>query len=137
MFATRKKRQDGSHRAAPVPPALLDALDLVQGIRERQAHRSKRLWLWSHMPGWRAVHAVMQDAARRAAGLAQGPQARAYGGQGRACRSVSRIKRQQDLVAAFPKIGNGHVRESCIRGLPGSKQIGRAVDYGNLINERT
>jgi integrase/recombinase XerD len=43
----------------PVPPALLDALDL----RELQARRGKgrgvRLWPWSRMTGWRAVHAVM------------------------------------------------------------------------------
>jgi len=73
VFATLKKRQDGHYRAVPVPPALLDALDLVHGIRERQARRGKghgeRLWPWSRMTGWRAVHAVMQ-----AAGL-DGPQA--------------------------------------------------------------
>ena len=46
------------------PPALLDALDMVHGIRELQARRGKgrgeRLWPWSRMTGWRAVHAVMQ-----------------------------------------------------------------------------
>jgi len=73
VFATLKKRQPGVYRAVPVPPALLDALDLVHGISERQARRGKgrgeRLWPWSRMTGWRAVHAVMQ-----AAGL-DGPQA--------------------------------------------------------------
>src|SRR4029079_9990923 len=51
------------YRAVPVPPALLEALDLVHGIRELQARRDKgrrvRLWPWSRMTGWRAVHAVM------------------------------------------------------------------------------
>jgi hypothetical protein len=56
-----------------VPPALLDTLDMVHGIREAQSRRGKgrgeRLWPWSRMTGWRAVHAVMV-----AAGL-DGPQA--------------------------------------------------------------
>ncbi len=50
----------------PVPPALLDTIDMVHGIRELHARRGKgldvRLWPWSRMIGWRAVHAVMQDA---------------------------------------------------------------------------
>ena len=50
----------------PVPPALLEALDLVHGIRELQSRRGKgrgiHLWPWSRMTGWRAVHAVMEAA---------------------------------------------------------------------------
>jgi len=63
-----KKRRAGIYRTVPVPPALLDALDLVHGIRELQARRGKgggrgeRLWPWSRMTGWRAVHAVMAAA---------------------------------------------------------------------------
>lgn len=61
MFATLKKRQDGIYRAVPVPPSLLEALDLVHGIREAQHRRGAavRLWPWSRMTGWRAVHAIM------------------------------------------------------------------------------
>ena len=73
VFESLKKRRDGIYRAVPVLPALLDALDLVHGIRELQSSRGKgrgvRLWPWSRMTGWRAVHAVME-----AAGL-DGPQA--------------------------------------------------------------
>lgn len=73
VFASLKKRRPDIFRAVPVPAALLDALDLVHGIREVQARRGKgrgmRLWPWSRMTGWRAVHAVME-----AAGL-EGPQA--------------------------------------------------------------
>ena len=51
----------------PVPPALLEALDLVHGIRERQGRRGNgrgdRLWPWSRMTGWRAMHAAMAAAA--------------------------------------------------------------------------
>lgn len=73
VIESLKKRRTGIYRAVPVPPALLDALDLVHGIRERQSRRGKgrgeRLWPWSRMTGWRAVHAIMA-----VAGL-DGPQA--------------------------------------------------------------
>jgi integrase/recombinase XerD len=73
VFESLKKRRRGLYRAVPVPPALLEALDLVHGLREVQARRGRgrgaRLWPWSRMTGWRAVHRVMQ-----AAGL-EGPQA--------------------------------------------------------------
>jgi integrase len=66
IFETLKKRTDGIFRTVPVPPALLDTLDMVHGIREAQARRGKgrgeRLWPWSRMTAWRAVHAVMQAA---------------------------------------------------------------------------
>ena len=63
VIESLKKRRTGIFRAVPVPPALLEALDLVHGIRERQGRRGKghgdRLWPWSRMTGWRAVHAAM------------------------------------------------------------------------------
>ena len=66
LFESLKKRRRGIHRAVPVPPSLLDALDLVHGIRKLQSRRGKgrgvRLWPWSRMTGWRIVHRVMQDA---------------------------------------------------------------------------
>ena len=66
VFETLKKRRAGIYRAVPVPPALLEALDLVHGIRELQSRKDKgrgtRLWPWSRMTGWRAVHHVMADA---------------------------------------------------------------------------
>jgi integrase/recombinase XerD len=66
VFESLKKRRAGVYRSVPVPPSLLEALDLVHGIRELQARRGKgrgiRLWPWSRMTGWRAVHAVMQQA---------------------------------------------------------------------------
>jgi integrase len=66
VFESLKKRRTGIYRAVPVPPALLAALDMVHGIRELQGRRGKsrdiRLWPWSRMTGWRAVHAVMAAA---------------------------------------------------------------------------
>jgi integrase/recombinase XerD len=63
VFESFKKRRTGIFRSVPVPPALLDALDMVHGVRELHSRRGKgrdvRLWPWSRMTGWRAVHAVM------------------------------------------------------------------------------
>src|SRR3954447_1318792 len=65
-FESLKKRRTGVYRNVPVPPALLDALDLVHGIRELQTGRGRsrgvRLWPWSRMTGWCAVHDVMAAA---------------------------------------------------------------------------
>nr|WP_231100488.1 tyrosine-type recombinase/integrase [Gluconobacter potus] len=66
VFESLKKRQDGIYRAVPVPPPLLEALDLVHGIREAQARRDRgrslRLWPVARMTGWRMVHRVMDEA---------------------------------------------------------------------------
>ena len=63
VFESLKKRRAGMFRNVPVPPALLDALDMVHGIRELHGRRGKgrgmQLWPWSRMTGWRAVHTVM------------------------------------------------------------------------------
>lgn len=73
VFESLKKRRDGIFRAVPVPPALLDALELVHGISEAQRRpdggAGLRLWTWSRSTAWRRVQEVMQ-----AAGIA-GPQA--------------------------------------------------------------
>jgi integrase/recombinase XerD len=66
VIESLKKRRTRIYRAVPVPPALLEALDMVHGIRELQARRSKGqgilLWPWSRMTGWRAIHGVMDAA---------------------------------------------------------------------------
>jgi integrase/recombinase XerD len=60
VFESLKKCRTEIFRSVPVPPALLAALDLEHGIRELQTRRGKgrgvRLWPWSRMTGWRAVH---------------------------------------------------------------------------------
>ena len=65
VFESLKKRRTGIYRAVPVPPALLETLDMVHGVRELQ-NRGKgqgvRIWPWSRMTGWRAVHHVMAAA---------------------------------------------------------------------------
>ena len=100
MLESLKKRRSGVYRAVPVPPALLEALDLVHGIRELQARRGKgrgvRLWPWSRMTGWRAVHAVMVScrldgphASPKGLRHGFGVAAVSAGGEGMAVRAIS------------------------------------------------
>ena len=48
-FESKKKRRPGLYRAVPVPATLLDALDLVHGIRDRKT--KALLWTWSRKRG--------------------------------------------------------------------------------------
>ena len=63
VFETLKKRRRGVYRAVPVPPGLLDQLDLVHGVREAQkrgrGHADRPLWPWARNTAWRHVKAVM------------------------------------------------------------------------------
>ena len=66
MVETLKKRRRGVYRAVPVPPGLLDQLDLVHGLREAlkrgRGHADRPLWPCSRMTAWRQVTTVMQAA---------------------------------------------------------------------------
>ncbi len=66
VFESLKKRRRGLFRAVPVPAVVLDALDLVHGLREAQRARdggkSIRLWPWGRATAWRRVSEVMQRA---------------------------------------------------------------------------
>jgi integrase/recombinase XerD len=74
VIESLKKRKAGVHRQVPVPPELLDTLDMVHGIREIQrkgrARLNDRLWTWSRMTAWRKMAALM-----KAAGIPDGPHA--------------------------------------------------------------
>jgi len=59
-FESRKKRRAGIYRAVPVPATLLDALDLVHGIRDRQTRAP--LWTWSLKTAYTRVVEVMEAA---------------------------------------------------------------------------
>ena len=64
IFESLKKRKKGIFRAVPIPPALIDALDLVHDIRKkkRTLAKSKLLWSWSRVSAWRYVKEVMDQA---------------------------------------------------------------------------
>ena len=74
VIESLKKRKAGVHRQVPVPPELLDTLDMVHGIREIQkkgrARLNQRLWTWSRMTAWRKMAALI-----KAAGIPDGPHA--------------------------------------------------------------
>ncbi len=66
VLESLKKRRPGVYRAVPLPPALLDALDLAHGLRKAQRRpdggKGVVLWPWSRMTAWRRVAAVMAAA---------------------------------------------------------------------------
>lgn len=66
VIESLKKRKKGIYRAIPVPASLLDMLDLVHNIKERQRARDKgaseKLWTWSDTTAWRRVKEVMDKA---------------------------------------------------------------------------
>src|SRR6476619_6423794 len=74
VIESLKKRKSGVWRSVPVPPDLLDTLDMVHGIREIQkkgrARINDRLWTWSRMTAWRKMDALI-----KAAGIEDGPHA--------------------------------------------------------------
>ena len=73
ILESLKKRRKGVYRAIPVPPFLLDTLDMVHGLTEIQRRGRRReldqpLWPWSRTTAWRRVVAVMKQA-----DIAEGP----------------------------------------------------------------
>ena len=72
VLESLKKRRRGVYRAVPVPPELLNTLDLVHGLRNAQRRGQARalLWPWSRMTGFRRVQEVIA-----AAGIPAGPHA--------------------------------------------------------------
>lgn len=63
IFRSLKKRGDKpKYRAVPVPPALLDELNLVHGLQEGGTPRDARLWSWCRTTAWRRVIEVMAAA---------------------------------------------------------------------------
>ena len=72
-FETLKKRRSGIFRAVPVPESLIDALDLVHGLREARKGDEGPLWTWARSTAYERVKEVM-----RVAGI-EGPQSTAKG----------------------------------------------------------
>lgn len=66
VFETLKKRQRGIYRPVPVPPALLDTLNMVHDLKAAQKRRDRGrsvyLWTFARNTAWRHVCAVIKDA---------------------------------------------------------------------------
>jgi len=58
-----KKRKTGIFRSVPVPPTLLDSLDMVHGLKKQKKKKKKQLiWSWSRATASRKVAEVMKEA---------------------------------------------------------------------------
>ena len=62
VFETLKKRKSGVYRAVPVPPALLDLIELAHGLRDKRVKRTEPLWEFGRTTAWKKVIAVMKAA---------------------------------------------------------------------------
>ena len=66
VIESLKKRRSGVYRAVPVPPVLLDTLDLVHEVKAAQTQADRgngvHLWAWSRATAWRHVRDIMQAA---------------------------------------------------------------------------
>ena len=75
VFESLKKRKRGVYRAVPVPPAVLEMLAMVHGLKDRKKKAAKKdgppppLWNFGRTTAWKKVLEVM-----KAAGV-KGPQA--------------------------------------------------------------
>jgi integrase/recombinase XerD len=118
VFETLKKAPGRHLSRGSGAPALLEALDLVHGIREVQSRRDKgrgiRLWPGSRMTGWRAVHAVMQDA-----GL-NGPHASPKGL--RHCFGVAAVSAGIPLNLVQKWLGHAQLTTTAIMPMPSAKR---------------
>jgi len=66
VFECLKKRRRGVYRAVPVPPDLLDHLDLVHDLKSSRLRQGRGcgvpLWDWSRATAWRRVREIMEAA---------------------------------------------------------------------------
>jgi integrase len=73
VFESLKKRKRGVYRAVPVPPKVLDMLEMVHGLRDRKRGakpaRPAPLWPFGRTTAWKKVRAVLARAG------VKGPQA--------------------------------------------------------------
>ena len=97
VFETLKKRRRGVYRAVPVPPGLLDQLDLVHGLREalkRGRGHAERPRV-AMQPDDRLAPGHRRDASRRHPGRAA-PLAQRAAGRSRQLPGMNQL-RQNDL----------------------------------------
>ena len=73
IFETLKKRQSRVFRAVPVPPKLLELMDMAYNLNDPKRRlktelSERRIWPWSRMKAWYVVKEVMD-----LAGIIDGP----------------------------------------------------------------
>ena len=61
VFESLKKRKKGIFRSVPVPPTLIERLNLVHGIKESKAENTL-IWNMGRMTQWRRISDIMKEA---------------------------------------------------------------------------
>lgn len=64
IFKTLKQRDKVKYRAIPVPDSVLDALELVHGIRKAQRIKKRAGWLfpWKYCQSYKLIKRIMKEA---------------------------------------------------------------------------
>lgn len=62
VFESLKKRKLGVYRAVPVPPALIDMLELVHDLKRTRPRKPAPLWSIGRTRAWQIVKATMKAA---------------------------------------------------------------------------
>lgn len=60
VFESLKKRKKGVYRAVPVPPALLEMLELVHDLKRNRPRKPAPLWSIGRTRAWQVVTATMK-----------------------------------------------------------------------------
>ena len=130
IFETLKKRRRGIYRAVPVPPAVIDALNLVHAIRQAQNGKdggaAQLLWPSSRTSAWRYVQQVLNRA-----GL-KGPQASPKGlrhGFGDQAVAAGTIRQDARFAARCPLCYRCRRLAGVIWGIPDRPLLSHSPIY--------
>lgn len=113
MFESLKKRRKSVYRAVPIPPELLDTLNMVHGIRKAQQRGATKalLWPWDRMTTGRRVQKSYR--------CADGPHAYAKG-----------VRHGFDVQAV-----SGEIALNVVQKWLGYAQLTTATIYANAVGE--
>ena len=98
VFESLKKRKLGVYRAVPVPPALIDMLELVHDLKRTRPRKPAPLWSIGRTRAWQIVKATMKAAKVKGThatpkGLRHGFGVRPCGAIGGAAESLAALAR--------------------------------------------
>ena len=62
IYRSLKKRDQKHFRGVPASPELFNMLDLAHGLKRKRITKTKPLWSWSRVHGYRLIKQVMNDA---------------------------------------------------------------------------
>jgi integrase len=110
VFETLKKRKKGVYRTVPVPPSLLDTLNMVHDLRAAQRRRNRgktvQLWKVSRTTAWRRVQEVMTAAG--IVGIHASPKGLRHG------FGIKAVSKQVPLNMIQQWLGHAHIATTSI-----------------------